>query len=52
VLSPILPDHRLPTCLRIVAELPKTASGKVLKKALAGECFPSEGHPDIQIWKS
>jgi hypothetical protein len=50
-LSPILPDYKLPTYLRIVGkgELRKTVMGKVLKKALAGELFPPHGHSDIQI---
>jgi malonyl-CoA/methylmalonyl-CoA synthetase len=49
-LSPILPGYKLPTYLRIVRELPKTATGKVLKKDLTGKIFPSEGHSEIQIW--
>jgi hypothetical protein len=31
-------------------ELPKTATGKVLKKDLTGKIFPPEGHSEIQIW--
>jgi malonyl-CoA/methylmalonyl-CoA synthetase len=47
-LSPNLPDYKLPTQLRIVKELPKTAMGKVLKRSLTKELFPQHGHPDVQ----
>jgi len=41
----------MPTMLRIVKELPKTASGKVPKKVIKPDLFPPNGHPDIQVWK-
>jgi malonyl-CoA/methylmalonyl-CoA synthetase len=49
-LSPILPGYKLPTYLRVVKELPKNATGKVLKKELTRKIFPPEGHSEIQIW--
>jgi len=49
-----LAGYKMPTLLRVVeGELPKTASGKVLKKILGPKYFP-EGHeadPDVQAWK-
>lgn len=47
-LSVRLASYKLPTILRIVQQLPKSASGKVVKKKLKREIFPEEGHPDIQ----
>jgi malonyl-CoA/methylmalonyl-CoA synthetase len=47
-----LAGYKLPTLLRVISELPKTASGKVMKKALKGQLFPPGGHPDVQVWKS
>jgi len=46
-----LAGYKMPTMLRVVTELPKTASGKVPKKVIKPELFPPNGHPDIQVWK-
>ena len=46
-----LAGYKMPTLLRVVADLPKTASGKVTKKALTPVLFPAGGHPDVQVWK-
>lgn len=44
-------SYKMPTLLRVMKdELPKTASGKVLKKLLGPQLFPSSGHPDVQTW--
>lgn len=51
-----LAGYKLPTLLRIVkGDLPKTASGKVLKKKLGLKFFPCPGweqEPQIQVWRS
>lgn len=51
-----LAGYKLPTMLRILdEELPKTASGKVQKKKLGPELFPSPGwhkNPAIQVWRN
>jgi malonyl-CoA/methylmalonyl-CoA synthetase len=47
-----LAGYKMPTMLRIVPELPRTASGKVLKKKLGPIFFPITGHPAVQLWKS
>lgn len=48
-------SYKLPTLLRIVdGELPKTASGKVLKKVLGPQLFPYPGwdtDEEVQIWR-
>lgn len=50
-----LAGYKMPTLLRIVeGELPKTASGKILKKVLGEKYFP-EGYERIskvQIWRA
>jgi malonyl-CoA/methylmalonyl-CoA synthetase len=46
-----LAGYKMPTLLRVVEGLPKTATGKVMKKVLRGEMFPAEGHPDVQVWR-
>jgi len=46
-----LAGYKMPTLQRVVQEIRKTATGKVAKKALAQELFPSTGHPDIQSWR-
>jgi malonyl-CoA/methylmalonyl-CoA synthetase len=51
-LRSVLAGYKMPTLLRIVTEIRKNATGKVIKKVLAGELFPPEGHDDIQRWKS
>lgn len=40
------------TLLRIVPELRKNTTGKVIKNVLVKELFPPEGHPDVQRWQS
>ncbi len=45
-----LAGYKMPTLLRVVKDIRKTASGKVVKKVLVHELFPQEGHPDIQRW--
>ncbi|KAJ9616417.1 hypothetical protein H2200_000135 [Cladophialophora chaetospira] len=45
-----LAGYKMPTLLRLVSELRKNATGKVIKKVLVKELFPPEGHPDIQRW--
>ncbi|KAK4494064.1 hypothetical protein PRZ48_014328 [Zasmidium cellare] len=47
-----LAGYKMPTVLRIVPELRKNATGKVMKKVLVKELFPVEGHPDVQRWQS
>lgn len=51
-----LARYKLPTLLRILeGELPKTASGKVLKKILGPQLFPVPGYDKIEevmIWRS
>jgi len=46
-----LAGYKMPTLLRVVPELRKNATGKVIKKVLVGEIF-SEAHSDIQRWTS
>ncbi|OBT71013.1 hypothetical protein VF21_10004 [Pseudogymnoascus sp. 05NY08] len=45
-----LSSYKMPTLLRVVRELPTTASGKVMKKQLGPELFPNAGHPEVQKW--
>ncbi len=47
-----LAGYKTPTLLRVVDELKKNATGKVIKKVLVKELFPPEGHPEVQKWKS
>lgn len=47
-----LAGYKMPTLLRVVKEIRKNATGKVIKKVLVNELFPQEGHPDIQRWTS
>jgi acyl-CoA synthetase (AMP-forming)/AMP-acid ligase II len=44
-----LSNYKLPTVLRVVKELKKTASLKVPKTLLKGELFEA-GHADVQRW--
>jgi acyl-coenzyme A synthetase/AMP-(fatty) acid ligase len=46
-----LSNYKLPTMLRVVPELPKTANMKIPKLLLKKELFES-GHRDVQIWKT
>ena len=49
-----LPAYKLPTLLRIVeGELPKGQTGKVQKKILGPQLFPTPGwhdDPRVQVW--
>lgn len=48
-----LAGYKMPTLLRVVrGELPKTASGKVLKKILGPRYFPEgyERDSEVQVW--
>ena len=50
-----LAGYKLPTLLRVVeGELPKTASGKVLKKVLGPRFFPPDYHTisEVDRWSS
>ncbi|KAH8811031.1 hypothetical protein F5884DRAFT_897531 [Xylogone sp. PMI_703] len=47
-----LTAYKMPTMLRVVEELPKSATGKVSKKNLAPQIFPLKGHDDVQSWTS
>ena len=50
-----LAGYKMPTLLRVMeGELPKTGTGKVMKKTLGPEMFPPDYHsnPDVQIWRS
>jgi malonyl-CoA/methylmalonyl-CoA synthetase len=47
-----LAGYKMPTLLRVVKEIRKNATGKVIKKVLVGELFPPGGDKDIQQWKS
>jgi hypothetical protein len=44
-----LSNYKLPTILKVVPELPKTATLKVPKLLLRKQLFET-GHPDIQKW--
>ena len=46
-----LSNYKLPTILRVVPELRKTANMKIPKLLLKKELFES-GHPDVQVWRS
>lgn len=48
-----LAGYKMPTLLRVIeGELPKSPSGKVVKKVLGPEYFPPDYHsiPDVQVW--
>ena len=45
-----LAGYKMPTILRVVNELKKNATGKVVKKVLLPEYFPKDGHPQVQKW--
>jgi malonyl-CoA/methylmalonyl-CoA synthetase len=47
-----LAGYKIPTILRVVDELRKNATGKVIKKVLVKELFPKDGNPDVQLWDS
>jgi acyl-coenzyme A synthetase/AMP-(fatty) acid ligase len=37
--------------LKVVEELPRTPSGKVVKPKVSKELFPANGHLDVQMYK-
>ena len=45
-----LAGYKMPTILRVVKELQKNATGKVVKKVLVKEYFPKGGNGDVQMW--
>ena len=45
-----LAGYKMPTLLRVVEELKKNATGKVVKKLLVSELFPEAKHQDVQRW--
>jgi len=47
-----LAGYKMPTLLRLVNDIKKNATGKVVKKILVDELFPQAGHPDVQRWVS
>jgi malonyl-CoA/methylmalonyl-CoA synthetase len=47
-----LAGYKMPTLLRIVKDIEKNATGKVVKKLLVNRLFPQDGHPDVQRWVS
>ena len=49
-LSSSLAGYKTPTILRVVKELQKNETGKVVKKVLREECFPKEEHAEVQKW--
>ena len=46
-----LAGYKMPTVMRVVGELRKNATGKVMKKQLSGEIFPEGGHEEVQVWR-
>lgn len=47
-----LAGYRMPTLLRVVDDIQKNATGKVVKKVLVNKLFPAEGHLAVQRWNS
>ncbi|PGG96863.1 hypothetical protein AJ79_09425 [Helicocarpus griseus UAMH5409] len=47
-----LAGYKMPTVLRVVKEIPKSATGKVQKKNLSPKMFPAGGHPEVEVWKT
>ena len=43
--------YKMPTLMRVVKELRKSPTGKVVKKVLGPEMFPPDGHLDVQSWR-
>jgi malonyl-CoA/methylmalonyl-CoA synthetase len=53
-LSTKMASYKMPTLLRVAeGDIPKTASGKVVKKQLGPIYFPAdyERIPEVQVWK-
>ena len=54
-LRSMLAGYKMPTLLRVVeGELPKNATGKVVKKVLGPQYFPPDYRqdPNVQVWSS
>jgi len=51
-LRSVLAGYKMPTLLRIVKEIRKNATGKVIKKVLVNELFPKSEDSEIQRWTS
>ena len=50
-----LAGYKMPTLLRVVqGELPKTITGKVIKKVLGPKYFPEDydTDPEVQVWRT
>lgn len=47
-----LAGYKMPTLLRVVRDIRKNATGKVIKKVLVDELFPRSGDPEVQRWTS
>ena len=47
-----LAGYKMPTMLRVVEEIRKSPTGKVVKRILGPELFPTHAHTDVHIWKS
>lgn len=49
-----LARYKMPTLLRIVDDLPKSATGKISKKVLGPALFPAnyESLGEVQVWRS
>ncbi|KAL8865396.1 MAG: hypothetical protein Q9198_009345 [Flavoplaca austrocitrina] len=45
-----LAGYKMPTMLRVVKELRKNPTGKVMKKTLVGEYFPKKRDECVQMW--
>ncbi len=45
-----LAGYKMPTLLRVVKELKKNATGKVIKKLLVEDLFPAGGCDEVQRW--
>lgn len=47
-----LAGYKMPTLLRVVQDIRKNATGKVIKKVLVDELFPRSEDPEVQRWTS
>jgi malonyl-CoA/methylmalonyl-CoA synthetase len=48
-----LAGYKLPTVLRVISDLPKSGTGKVVKKILGPKFFPPIDYrnmPEVQMW--
>lgn len=46
-----LSSYKMPRLLRVTDELPKTLTGKVVKKQVRDTLFPPQGHTDVQEYR-